>query len=522
MHASALFVRSVGIAIFTCAAALGIPRAAFADEVATDAASPLPASSSEPGNNDKAPASTRNPNSAPTAAPMSFPGVLGDFGHGERADLAKHGFALNAHLTTEGASNLTGGLPLGGTAEVRGTGLSSEFGFGFDADFGKLAAGSGAGILHFLLTTRFGSNLSAEAIGNLSSVEEIYGDGQTTRITFMDYEQPLAHQKLNLRLGKYNQQNDFIAGSTYWGGDLYCYYMNNYVCGTPSGIPVDNGVVANGSEGYTYYPSSQWGARLKVNVSPDTYVQVAAIQANPIVNNANGGLYLGFNGGTGTELPAEIGVTLRDRSGALVGNVRVGGYFDTSNVQGYATRAGSALTLTPYETSRAGLASNAAAVAALPTQYVRGRSGAYTQIDHLISGSAEPKKRGSTIFTSFQYSDPQTSLIGTFFEIGAVRHGTFAGRPEDTLALGFATANYNGRLQQLETRLQSRGNVVPTTVQDQDVELNYGVQVAPWITLRPNFQYVINPGGIKANPGAGILDSPRNAFVIGLGSYITF
>jgi porin len=466
------------------------------------------------------PAAAPSPSAAPAAAPK-FAGLLGDFGGGERSSLAAHGLTLNGHLVTEAAADLSGGLPLGGTAHQRGTALSSEFGFGFDLDFDKLYQGSGAGILHFFLTTRFGSNLSSQAIGNLASVEEIYGDGQTTRITFLDYEQPLASHRLDLRLGKYNQQNDFIAGSTYWGGNLYCFYENNNICGTPAGIPINNGVVANGSEGYTYYPSSQWGARLRANLSNALYVQAAAIQGNPIVNNPNGGLYLGFNGGTGVELPLEIGLTLKDGAGNLCGNVRVGGYYDTSRVQDYATRATGALALSPLETNAAGLASNAAAIASIGSTYVRGRSGAYVQMDHLLAGGSGAGQAGTALFASIEYSDPQTSLLSTMFDIGVVRHGTFPGRNNDTIAAGFATDNYNVRLQRLEATLQSQGYAVPNTVQDQVIELNYGLQATSWFTLRPGLQYVINPSGVKPNSVAGVLDPPRNALVIGLGGYFT-
>lgn len=370
---------------------------------ATPGPNQTPNSTGTPGaNNDKARADRRNPEAAAAQPEAPKPGgLLGDFGNGARSDLAKHGFTLNGHLVSEAAANLSGGLPLGGNAYQRGTALSSEFGFGFDADFNKISAGSGAGIVHFLLTTRFGSNLSSQAIGNLASVQEIYGDGQTTRITFLDYEQPLFNNRLNLRLGKYNQQGDFIAGSTYWGGNLYCFYQNNNICGTPAGIPINNGVVANGSEGYVYYPSSQWGARLKANLSKDFYIQAAAIQSNPLVNNKDGGLYFGFNGGTGTELPVELGATLRDHEGNLTGNVRVGGYYDTSNVQDFASRGRGSIGLTPNETTAAGLASNAAAIATIATRYDRGRTGAYVQLDHLIGGSAGAGKTGTALFTAF-------------------------------------------------------------------------------------------------------------------------
>ncbi len=508
------------------AALLGAANAAAAcaesDAARAEPAQTPDAAASPASNDDKAQPQKRNPESPAAQPEVPKPqGLLGDFGNGARTELVKRGLSLNGHLVSESAANLSGGLPLGGNAYQRGTALSTEFGFGFDADLNKLYAGSGAGIVHFLLTTRFGSNLSSQAVGNLASVQEIYGDGQTTRITYLDYEQPLFKNRLNLRLGKYNQQGDFIAGSTYWGGNLYCFYQNNNICGTPAGIPINNGVVANGSEGYVYYPSSQWGARLKADLTKDVYVQAAAVQGNPLVNNPNGGLYFGFNGGTGMELPLEIGATLRDGAGNLAGNVRVGGYYDTSNVQDFASRARGSLALTPNETTPLGLASNAAALASIATRYDRGRSGAYIQLDHVIGGSAAAGQTGTAMFAAFEYSDPQTSLISTMYEVGAVRHGTFPGRDRDTLAVGFASENYNVRLQNLETSLQRLGYAVPNTTADQVFEINYGFQAAPWFVLRPGLQLVVNPSGVKANNAAGVINPARNALVIGLGGYIS-
>jgi porin len=223
------------------------------------------------------------------------------------------------------------------------------------------------------------------------------------------------------------------------------------------------------------------------------------------VNDANGGSYLGFNGGTGVELPLEVGLTLKDRDGNLRGNVRIGGYYDTSQVWDYATRAIANITLAPLETNAVGLANNAAAIASIQPNYVRGRSGAYVQMD----------------FAAFEYSDPQTSLVNTMLDIGVVRHGTFRERNADTIAAGFATDNYHVRLQRLEATLQTEGYAVPSTVQDQAVELNYGLQATPWFTLRPGLQYVINPGGIKSNPGAGVLNPARNALVLAVGGNFT-
>jgi porin len=343
-------------------------------------------------------------------------------------------------------------------------------------------------------------------------VQEIYGDGQTTRFTYLDYEQPFFNKKLDVRLGKINQQNDFIAGPSYWGGNLYCYFQNNNICGTPAAIPTDNGVVPGGTEGYDYYPSSDWGVRLKVSPTKNWYVEGAALQANPIVNSNHGGAYFGFSGATGTELPFEIGLTLRNGSGDGVGDIRFGGYYDTSNVFSFSHETATYAPATD---------SNAAVVDALPPDYVRGRSGAYVQLDHLVEGSSLVGKRGTTVFVNAEYGDPNTALISSFVDAGIVRHGTFINRPKDTLALGFSTENYNPRLQQLELDLQSAGYLVPYNGSEQAFEFNYGWQASSWLLVRPGFQYVLNPAGEQTHTPPGLI-VPRSALVFGLTTVISF
>jgi porin len=139
----------------------------------------------------------------------------------------------------------------------------------------------------------------------------------------------------------------------------------------------------------------------------------------------------------------------------------------------------------------------------------------------LLGGGSGAGQSGTALFASAEYSDPRSSLLSTTFDIGIVRHGTFPRRPNDSVAVAFASDDYNVRLQKLEATLQSEGFAVPSTVQDQVIELNYGVQATPWFTIRPGLQYVIHPGGVKTNPGAGVLNPPQNALVIGVGGYIT-
>jgi len=44
-------------------------------------------------------------------------------------------------------------------------------------------------------------------------------------------------------------------------------------------------------------------------------------------------------------------------------------------------------------------------------------------------------------------------------------------------------------------------------------EIDYGVRVAPWLSLRPNLQYIFHPGGTGRIP---------DALVVGLYTQVTF
>ena len=165
--------------------------------------------------------------------------------------------------------------------------------------------------------------------------------------------------------------------------------------------------------------------------------------------------------------------------------------------------------------------SNAAGLATIPLSYVRGRSGAYVQFDHLLDGSSKADERGTVLYLASTYSDPNSALISSFFDAGIVRRGTFKTRKSDTVAVGFATENFNPRLQNLERSLQALGYAIPYTDSEKAFEFNYGWQATSWWLLRPGFQYVLNPNGEETLVPPG-LTVPKSALVFGLTSVITF
>jgi porin len=402
--------------------------------------------------------------------------MTGDWG-GLRTDLQNDGIKVNAHYVSEAAGNPVGGLEQGGAE-------AGEFGFGIDMKSDIL--GWEGGTFHSLITERAGSNLSKAKIGNLLTVQEIYGDGQTTRITQLSYEQTLFSGLLDVEAGRMNVENDFATSPKYFGQSLYCNFQNNSICGTPIAAPIN-------SNGYVAYPASSLGAKVKLFLQKNIYVETGAYEVNPSLYAASNGFKFGPSGAQGVFTPVEAGIT--PYLGGLAGNYRVGAYYDNSD---NTTAVGQATKFLP---------ANSPLLSSLPMEMRAGRYGGWVQADQEIEGDTEGKK-GTVLFSAFEWGDRATSLITWYGEAGIVRSGTFAGRDADTVALGFALANINSELLAFQ-----KANGTPATAEEMMLELNYGYALAPWLNLRPGVQYVWHPDGEAER---------RNAVVLMLKTGVTF
>jgi porin len=407
---------------------------------------------------------------------LTWQTMTGDWG-GLRTDLLNDGIKISAHYVSETAGNPVGGLEQGGA-------YSDEFGIGVDIKSDLF--GWQGGTLHALITERAGSSLSKDKIGNILTVQEIYGDGQTVRITQLSYEQTLFDGVLDLEAGRMNTENDFATGPKYYGSSIWCDFQNNSICGTPIAAPIN-------SNGYVAYPASSWGAKVKVFPQKNVYIEVGAYEVNPSLFLASNGFKLGTDGAVGVATPLEIGVT--PNFFGLAGNYRVGVYYDNSDnrtVVGQATRF---------------LPANSPVLTALPFEMRAGRYGGWVLADQSVQQDPGGQK-GTVLFSAFEWGDRATALITWYGEGGVVRTGTFPGRDTDTVALGFAIAGINSELLSFE-----KAHDTPATAQEMMLELNYGVAVAPWLNLRPGLQYVWHPSGE---------DERRNALVLMLKTGVTF
>ena len=76
------------------------------------------------------------------------------------------------------------------------------------------------------------------------------------------------------------------------------------------------------------------------------------------------------------------------------------------------------------------------------------------------------------------------SIVEHYFGCGATWTGPLAARPLDACGVGVAMALWRDRPSE---DLAGAGEVA--------VELFYSLQITPWLHLKPDVQYIRNPGG---------------------------
>lgn len=94
-------------------------------------------------------------------------------------------------------------------------------------------------------------------------------------------------------------------------------------------------------------------------------------------------------------------------------------------------------------------------------------------------------------------------------------------RADDTSGVAFGIARIGASARGLDQDIRFFNGNPSFPVRDCEavLEVTYQAQVAPWMTLQPDAQYVFHPGGNVLNPDGSIR---RDALVFGFHSMLNF
>lgn len=391
--------------------------------------------------------------------------LTGDWG-GLRHQLDEQGIKFTGDYSGETAYNAHGG-------QHRSARYSQNIKLGVQLDLGKLYGLHNGDKIQLTVNDRRGNSASEDLVGNRLPIQENYG-GLYTRLTELSYERTLFTPALNLKLGYMAMGND-LGGLD---SGILCNFMNAGFCGHPLNM--------SGGSGWTNYPNAHLGARVKYDFSPAWQLRVAAFNVDPQSNgNSSRAWHVGPKHTTGTVVPIEL---VYKHTSELPGEYKLGYYYDSSNVQ----RIGS-------------------------DKRVSGRGGHYLLIDQALWNSQTSEGRTLHAFGQYSAASKAASPFSRWYGAGLVLYKPFAGRPRDTVALGYGRAVPNPRSRDvLQQAAEASDNAFPNLDSaEQLLELSYGYQATPWLILRPDVQYIIEPGAFSG-------EKIDNALILGLQVKATF
>jgi len=327
----------------------------------------------------------------------------------------------------------------------------------------------------FYVTKRTGDNL-----GNyinpepLQLIQEVWGRGQTWRITSLWFKQTLFNDLLEFKVGLMNMSQEF--------GGFYSFPFEN--------LTFTAGITGNVA-GYSMFtwPVSQWGTDLQWNVTKDLSLRIGVFAFNDYWISDNYYLRVDNPGGTsGAVIPFEIDwkpklpIFGKDLPGIWV----LGAFGNTNHLEtGGAAQSvlGSAPGAEPF----------------LSSQFL-GDWGVYGSIwQQVTAPDPERPKTGLTAFAGSILLSPRASFQNFQIFTGLYYWGPWSKRPYDSCGIATGYNRVAGSVTNAQRAYIAAhpGSGYGVQTNEYVDEIFYSFDVYHGLNIQPDFQYIINPGGYK-------------------------
>lgn len=425
---------------------------------------------------------------------------------GVRTSLEDKGIEIFGGYTAEVWGNTTGGIKQGAVY----TGLLD---FGTTIDLEKLAGWQGASVSTTWLWLS-GRDASEDLVGNFLTISNIAGFN-TLRMLELWFQQEFfqrddAAPGLSIRVGQLTADSEFVI-SDY--GSLFINGTFGWPAFTYTNLP----------EGGPGYPMGTLGVRVAVSPWEWMTVQSAVFQGNVFAQNVNRhGFKWDLNSDQGYFWinEAQVRWNHSEDATALPGQAKAGAWFHTARfADPYYDSAG--IPLADEDSSGDPLTRgwnfgfygivDQMIYREPGEQVIEGFSKDGKTVTDFKNGKRvveKPSNQGLGWFGRIAFEPQNRNFVGFYFDTGIVYTGLIPTRDEDQLGLAFGYAQLtNGARQTLEAE-GSKG-----VGAEMVLEVTYQAVITPWLTIQPDAQYIINPGGTQ---------DLGNAFVIGARAAITF
>ncbi len=418
--------------------------------------------------------------------------ILGN-GLGYRKMAEDRGVVLTAQSTSDLFGNTAGGAATGST-------YSGVMNLGLAVDLQKGVGWEGASFKNTWLWL-YGTDLSSQYVGNALTVSSIAAN-PAFRCYELWFQQNLFHDALSLRAGLLGLDAEFMISDT---ATLFI----NSTFGVPSLFSLN---VPNGGP---TYPLATPGVRIAIQPTSWLTLRSALAQGNPFSQQQNPrGFNWNFGAAGGLLSLNEVVATWNKESHAkgLPGTAKAGFWLQTGqDVESSSGSSGDDVfnfgspEARQFSSGFYGIVDQQ--LYAAPTQGATPTTGDKNK-QPVADASCACQGKGLNAFTRLGFSPQQASQVSFYADAGLVYTGLIPTRDADKLGVAFGYA-------QMGSQYASQGSVtgLPGVGYEAVAELSYAMQVTPAISIQPDLQYILHPGGTQQY---------GNAVVIGVRAVVNF
>jgi porin len=364
---------------------------------------------------------------------------------GTRDVLKGWGINPTVYYATDLQASVAGGLR-------RGEAYAGQLNVEIDANLEKLAGLSG---LRFDVSGAWssGTDLSLD-IGNTFTVAQ-YFEGRQVRLANMYFEQSLFDGRLALKAGRFSTGSDFLTSPIDFS------FVNEAL--NPILLAVQENV-----PGVTADPNVTWGGRVAVRPTPALSLSAGAFYSDPTLNQLTAnGTEFGITSAAGYFVVGEVSYLVHAENNApgLPGRYRLGGYYDSNQYVSLSN----------------------------PGHQQTGNYGLYVMGEQMVFREGGPgSAQGLSLFGALIYT-PTASInpLPWFGSAGASYRGLLPARDRDTAAFALYYGGFSRYLHGQTYELV--------------LEWTYLIALGRRLTVQPDVQYVINPGGVSSVGNAVVL-----------------
>lgn len=385
--------------------------------------------------------------------------LTGDWG-GARTELEEAGLSFALYYNSYFGVNAHGGLDTNNAQR-----FSGSYDLIITVDFDRMGVIPGGKLLGFAQGFYGDSRNVNTKVGALG---EPFDDADGTRSIYVDqlwYQQTFWDDKARLRFGRLDQQG--ILDRNAYANSEDKQFMNTYLDNNNAIIPL---AIGNGVS--LFLDPTDW-LGFVIGVADG---EARQFETGLDTTFHDGADFFGF-------FQTDVRIKLAGRNGELPGNYRFGLLYDPG-------------TKTVIMDDLGGRR---------PIESETGDVAFYLSFDQMVYRESAGDLQGLGLF--FRYGrrdDTRINRISNFWSSGMQYTGLLPTRGRDVLGVGVYSVHSSHRY---------RREVDSEFVRETGYELYYRIQVAPWLQITPDLQYITNPGALSSND---------DAFVMGLRARLTF